>query len=380
MTQVEAVPKKKRKKRMRLPNGLGSVHKIGDGKSRRKPWRARVPARVEFNAETGKATQKYITVGYYETEIEAIEALMEYRKNPYTLEAATCTFEDVFEMWKAKKYPEISKHGQYGYNAAFKNSEPIHKMKIRDIRAFHLETIMENIEGKFQVQARLKTFWGQVFKYAMEHDIIQKDYSKFVKTRDKDEGTKRTDIPEEDREKLWQAIDAGDHDAEIAMIYIYTGMRPSELLEVKKENVDLKARIMVGGLKTDAGRDRRIPIHSCILPFIERLMQTDGEYLIMQQGKKGPKQMTYRRFKDDHWNPLMERMSMDYTAHYGRHTMSTMMRVAGIEEDIRKLILGHKNADITDRYTHHPDWMLIEAIDLIPGRGRKEDSQHDNEK
>lgn len=372
MAQVEAAPKKKRKKRMRLPNGLGSVHQIGGGKNRRKPWRARVPSHVEFNPETGKATQKYITVGYYETEIEAIEALMEYRKNPYTLEAATCTFEDVFEKWKAKKYPEISKHGQYGYNAAFNNSEALHKMKVRDIRASHLEEIMANVPGKFQVQTRLKTFWGQIFKYAMEHDIIQKDYSQFVKTRDKDEGTKRTDIPEEDREKLWQAIDAGDHDAEIAMLYIYTGMRPSELLEVKKENVDLASRIMVGGLKTDAGRDRRIPIHACIMPIMERLMQTEGEYLIMRMSKGTPKQMTYRYFKDNHWIPLMERMGMSYTAHYGRHTLSTMLRVAEIEEDIRKLILGHKNADITDRYTHHPDWMLVAAIDKVPGRKKEE--------
>ena len=46
---------RKRKKRMRLPNGLGSVHRIGDGKNRRKPWRARVPADVDFNIKTGKA-------------------------------------------------------------------------------------------------------------------------------------------------------------------------------------------------------------------------------------------------------------------------------------------------------------------------------------
>lgn len=373
MAQVETTPKKKRKKRMRLPNGLGSVHKIGDGKSRRKPWRARVPARVEFNAETGKATQKYITVGYYETEIEAIEALMEYRKNPYTLEAATCTFEDVFEMWKASKYPKLSDASRKGYNSAFKNSEALHKMKMRDIKTSHLEEIMNTVPGKYQVQSRLKTFWGLVFKYAMEHDIIQKNYSEFVKTRDKDEGTTRTDIPEEDREKIWKAIDAGDHDAEIAMLYLYTGMRPSELIEVKKEDVDITNRIMVGGLKTEAGKDRRIPIHTCILPIIERMMQTEGEYLVIRLNKGKPAKVTYKHLKDNIWNPLMERLGMtQYTAHYGRHTMSTMLRVAGIEEDIRKLILGHKNTDITDRYTHHPDWMLVEAIDKVPGRKEEE--------
>lgn len=369
LTPPKAPQRKSKKKRMRLPPGLGSVHHINDGKNRRNPWRARVASHVEIDEEKGTAKTKYITIGYYPDEIEAIEALMAYRKNPYTLEASTCTFEDVFEMWKAKKYPDISLSGQRGYDAAFKNSAPLHKMKMRDIRTTHLEEIMLNLNLGYQVQSRLKTFWGQVFKYAMEHDIIQKNYSDFVKTKDKDPGTTRTDIPAEDREKLWQAIDQGDHDAEIAMIYCYTGMRPAELLLIEKANVDLESRIIVGGLKTDAGHDRHIPIHSCILPFIQRLMQTEGDLLIMRYDTGKPKEMSYNRFREYNWKPLMVRLGMEqYTPHYGRHTCATMMRTAGVEEDIRKLILGHANGDITDRYTHHPDSMLVEAMDKVPGR------------
>ena len=359
--------RKKRKKRMRLPNGLGSVHKIGGNKQRRRPWRARVLSHVEVDETTGKATQKYITIGYFERELDAIEALMEYRKNPYTLEASTCTFEEVFEMWKKKKYADASETAQRGYTAAYKNSAPLHKMKMRDIRALHMEQIMENINLGYNSQILIKSFWGQIFKFAMEHDICQKNYAEFVKLKDKDPGTKRTAIPPEDREKIWQAIDAGDHDAEIAMIYIYTGMRATELLKVKKENVDLKARILIGGLKTEAGADRHIPIHKCIVPFIERLMQTEGEYLVMNT-KGTPKPATYSSLKTSSWVPLMERLGLEYTPHYCRHTCATILREANIEEDIRKLILGHKSADITDRYTHISDAMLVEAMDTVQGR------------
>jgi len=364
----EAQTRKKRKKRMRLPNGVGSVHRIGDGKSRRNPWRARVPSHVELDEETGKAVQKYITVGYYATEIDAINALMDYRKNPYTLEASVCTFEDVFQMWKAKKYNDISRSGQLGYNAAFKNCEALHKLKMREIRSSHLEEVMVTLQGGYEVQKRLKTFLGQIFKYAIEHDIIQKNYADFLKTRDSATGTKRTAIPLEDREKIWKEIEAGNTDAELVMIYLFTGMRPAELLEVKKENVDLSARIMVGGLKTEAGKNRRVPIHKCILPFIERLMQTPGENLVTRPNAIGER-MTYARFLRHHWNPLMEKLGFtEYTPHYGRHTMATMMREANVPEDIKKLILGHANGDITDRYTHHNDSMLLAAVDSMPGR------------
>lgn len=360
---------KKKKRKMRLPAGAGSVHKIGGDRQRRKPWRARVQSHVDFDAASGTATRKYITVGYYETELEAIDALMNYRRNPFTMEASTATFADVAEMWKAKKYPGLSVATQRSYNSAYKNCEPIHNMKMRDIRTIHLENIMQSVQGGYGVQVRLKTYWGMVFKYAMEHDIIQKNYADFVKPRDKDEGTKRTDIPADARAKMWAAAKSGDQAAQIVLIYIYTGFRASELLELKKENVDLQSRIMVGGLKTAAGKDRRVPIHKAILPYVERLMQTDGEYLLMWYTKAGvPKKYPYNTFLTSIWTPLMERLSLkDYTPHYTRHTCATMMREANVAEDLRKLILGHKSEDITDRYTHHSDAMLLEAIDMLPG-------------
>ena len=360
---------KKKKRRMRLPAGAGSVHKIGGDRQRRKPWRARVQSHVEFDEATGTVSRKYITIGYYETEMEAIDALMNYRKNPFTIEVATTTFADVMDMWKTKKYPSLSAASQKAYNSAYKNSEPIHNMKMRDIRTIHLDNVMQSVEGGHGVQIRLKTYWGQIFKFAMEHDIIQKNYADFIKTRDKDEGTKRTEIPAEDRKKIWDAAKAGDQAAQIALIYIYTGFRASELLELRKENVDLQARIMVGGLKTAAGKDRRVPIHKSILPFVKQMMQTDGEYLVMTQPKRGKaKKYTYSYFLESVWTPLMKRLSFtEYTPHYARHTCATMMREVNVAEDIRKLILGHRNDDITDRYTHHPDSMLLEAIDMLPG-------------
>ena len=69
------------------------------------------------------------------------------------------------------------------------------------------------------------------------------------------------------------------------------------------------------------------------------------------------------------FDALMEKLGTEtYTPHYARHTFATMLRTAGIEEDLRKLLMGHASGDITDRYTHVPDSMLVEAIDKLPGR------------
>ena len=363
--------KRKQKKFRRLPNGYGSVHKINDGRNRRKPWRARVLSHVEFDEMKGKATQKYITVGYFETESEALDALLGYRKSPYTLEASTCTFAELFEMWKEKKYPEISKSGQGRYNAAFKHSASLHNMKMRDIRTLHLDTIMQNLTAGHQTQTALKILWGQLFKYAIEHDIVQKNYADFVKIKDKTPETGRTAIPPEDIATLWRAIDSGNEWAEMAMIYIYTGFRLNELLEIRIENVNLETRIMIGGKKTKAGKDRRVPIHKCILPFIEKRMQNNTEWLFImpKKSRKADQRLTPTVFNSNFALLLKQyNLNEEYTAHYMRHTFATIARQAGIEEDIRKLILGHSSKDVTDRYTHFSDEMLIEAMDSIPGR------------
>lgn len=360
----------KSKKRMRLPNGIGSVHLINDGKRRRKPWRARVPSHVEFNAETGKVSQKYINLGYYETETEAIEALFDYRKNPYTLDAAVSTFADVYDMWAAKKFAKAKKKSIEGYKASYNHSAPLHNKKMRDIKATDLDKIMQSISGGYQVQLKLRVLWKQLFAYALEHDIITKDYSANIQLRDPLPKSTRDAITDDDIIKIWDAARQGDETAAITMVYIFTGMRATELFEIPKSNVFIDKRIMIGGKKTAAGIDRRIPIHRAILPIIEEWMQYEGETLLTHESY-GKKRVPYgySNFRTTYWNPLMSALNMDYTLHEARHTLATLLRRANVEEDIRKLILGHKSNNVTDIYTHIPDNMLIEAIDKIPIEG-----------
>ena len=46
---------------------------------------------------------------------------------------------------------------------------------------------------------------------------------------------------------LWQNSD--DYTVKLILIYLYTGFRLNELLNIKIENVDLENRLLKGGLK-----------------------------------------------------------------------------------------------------------------------------------
>src|SRR5690606_32308369 len=120
---------------------------------------------------------------------------------------------------------------------------------------------------------------------------------------------------------------------------------------------------LVGGIKTDAGKDRIIPINKKILPLIEKRMDSNNKYLIVST--RGTK-MSYNTLRMKRWLPLMNELKMDHTLHECRHTFATLMDNAGANKLSIKRIMGHATQDITDNvYTHKNIEELLKAIDLI---------------
>ena len=79
-----------------------------------------------------------------------------------------------------------------------------------------------------------KSLIKQLFKYAMELDIITKDYSEFIKTGKYKKVIKRSIFTAEEIAILWANINEMEY-VNTILILIYTGMRVGELLNLKKE-------------------------------------------------------------------------------------------------------------------------------------------------
>ena len=54
----------------------------------------------------------------------------------------------------------------------------------------------------------------------------------------------------------------------MTLIMLYTSMRSGEIRNIKKENIFLDENYMIGGIKTEAVKDRIIPIHPKIKDLI----------------------------------------------------------------------------------------------------------------
>jgi len=249
---------------MKNPNGYGSVYKLS-GK-RRKPWGVRKT--VGFNG----TKQIYQNIGYYKTRPEAMLALADFNSNPYDIEAATITFSDLYAKWSKEKFNKISKSNINGYIASYKISESLHDLKFVEIKKAHLQAVIDDCEKGHGTLRKIKVLFNQLFKYAMENDVITKDYSKFVEIGANEAESTRKPFTQDEIKLLWDNIDRMDF-IDTVLIMIYTGLRPGELVTIETSNIDIENRTIKGGIKTHAGKNRIIPINNKILPWVNKRHQ-----------------------------------------------------------------------------------------------------------
>lgn len=351
---------------MRQPNGYGSVYKLS-GK-RRKPWCVRVTERWDIDLESGKVIQVRKIVGTYPTQKDAMIALADYNKNPYDLNFDRMTFKELYEKWSDKHFPEVSDSNVKGYKASYKLCEGIQNMKLSDIKLDHLQKVVDESGKNTPTLKKLKILYGLMFDYAVMHEIVTQDKRDMVRYVDitkagNPNSYNRKPFTKAQVNTVWKWKDSSEY-IRIILMLIYTGCRISELLNLKKEDVNLDEKwFRVVHSKTEAGV-RTVPIADKVLPFFKEWYdKNDCEYLLSTpEGKH----LEYRNYYDSYWLPYMEQMNMKHTPHETRHTCVSLLTSAGVDERIVKKIVGHKGQGVTQTvYTHFEIEELLEAINKI---------------
>lgn len=335
---------------MRLPNGYGTVYKLS-GK-RRNPYIAR--KNVGYDFENDKWI--YQTIGYYPSRTVALQALAEFNKNPYDIDTAKITFENVYDKWSSEHFKTISESCARGFKSAYDKCSDLYEMKFKDIRTIHLEGVLNGDFGKATKQ-HVKSLFNQLYKYALKHDIVTKDYAALCNTIGKYKREKAISIyTQEEIDKLWDNLDIENVD--MVLISIYTGMRPNELAGIETENVKLDEGYMIGGSKTENGIDRIIPIHSRIQSLVAKRVENKNEMLFGEC-------CTYEKYRYV-LKKIMKKLGMNHTGHESRHTFISFAKESDMDEYCLKLIVGHAIQDLTERvYTHRQIEQLKNEIEKI---------------
>lgn len=328
-----------KRKALKRANGTGTVYKL-QGR-RKRPW---------------AAAKNRVIIGYYETKTAALEALN--RLTGRTIEERyNMTFAEVFEAWKMEHYREITKAGIASYNRAFDVFAPLHKKKFRDLKTADFQAVIDKyLHQSYSTVSKHKQLITQMSQWAMREELITTSFASFVRLPENVKKEKEI-FSDEDIEKLEAD---GSEAAKIVLMLIYTGMRIGELFALSLE--DYHETYIVGGEKTEAGRNRVIPIR----PEGRRYFQyfaAQASGLLFLSGYSG--QHIPNNFRKRDYYPLLKRLGIKRkTPHATRHTYASRARRDGMPPEILQKILGHTNYNTTANiYVHTDIEELLKAVE-----------------
>jgi integrase len=321
---------------------------------------------------------------YFQTYNDAYAALAEYNRNPYDL-APSITVKELYERWSGAHYKTLSSQSSVRvFKAAWKYCASVYGMRVLDIRGRHIKGCMEDgtviVKGKEQrasaaVKNKIKSIFNLMLDYALEYEIVDRNYARsFTISNEvvKEMASARQGhIPFTDEEiaLLWENV-ADKRCVDVILIQCYSGWRPQELGLIELENVDLENWTFKGGMKTDAGADRIVPIHSRVRPLVlqkyEEAKKLGSKYLLTFTDSirnRSDIALTYHRYQK-RFNLIRDELKLNalHRPHDGRVHFVTAAKKHSVDEYAIKYIIGHAISDITEKvYTKRElDWLRDE--------------------
>ena len=368
----------------RRPNGSGTVVKLSG--RRRKPFCAKVTL-DERNLTNGE--KKRLVIGTFETYQEALNALslysltvnntiskkeaMEidpevYQKVQDKMSKKVPTFLDIYYILDKDEFSLLSPQTQNSMHGAIKHLKKLHYLKIDQITLRMIQDVFDEDGSNHSTQVHMKTICTKVFRYAVVNQCIERndDYTSYIRIAKYEESDmhrpytineilalKKADIPE----------------AHIMLIFIYTGVRINELLNINRDNIHIDEKCdddgterlisyMITGSKTKAGKNRIVPIHDDIKQYvIDELLKPEKRLV----------DVTYANFTTRTVLIKVNKLlNTHHTMHDTRKTFATLCQMNNLNVYIRKKVLGHRMNDITfDVYTNESKNRLWTEVNKI---------------
>lgn len=368
----------------RRPNGSGTVVKLSG--RRRKPFCAKVTL-DERNLQNGE--KKRLVIGTFETYQEALNALslysltvnntiskkeaMEidpevYQKVQDKMSKKVPTFLDIYYILDKDEFSLLSPQTQNSMHGAIKHLNKLHYLKIDQITLRMIQDVFDEDGSNHSTQVHMKTICTKVFRYAVVNQYIERndDYTSYIRIAKYEESDMHRPYT---INEILALKKADTPEAHIMLIFIYTGVRINELLNINRDNIHIDEKCeddgterlisyMITGSKTKAGKNRIVPIHDDIKQYvIDELLKPEKRLV----------DVTYANFTTRTVLIKVNKLlNTHHTMHDTRKTFATLCQMNNLNVYIRKKVLGHRMNDITfDVYTNESKNRLWTEINKI---------------
>lgn len=337
-------------------NGMGTAYKRG------RTWTARVVVGWK-HAEDGHAIPVYRTKGGFALKRDALKYCDTLLHAPKA--APRMSMREIYDAWLPAHEGRVGKSTMNCYKAAWKYFQPLHGMAFADIDLDDLQECVDDCPCGKRTKENMKALAGLLMKYAIPRHQTDMNYAEFIHTGSDEKGT-RPAFSRDQIKMIADQIGITPH-AEDVLCLIYTGMRPAEMFSLTKDSY--KDGILYGGIKTEAGKNRAVPVAPAILPVIENRLRSVSEYLFP---KDDGTQMSPKYFRDNYFYPVLAAAGIqpmptpDAPAHYVpyscRHTFANLLKdVPGSDKDKASLI-GHEDYRTTKKMYQSAELENLKSI------------------
>lgn len=341
------------KKTRRRARGSGSICK--DIRNPKSPYIARAVPMIK--GTHGAYIGAFATVKEAQTAIERYEAGQ--KPDLYNADLAK-----IYELWSDKHFETLTDSGIGGYKAAFTDLSPLHDRKMRDLKTADFQICIDTISEKYSRSKceKVRQLCSQLCKYAMQNDIIDKNYAQFIKLP-KEKKKEKVIFSAEELNTLWQHTD--DTRVQFILFMIYTGFRIGEVSAIQIEDVNLEDGYIIGGVKTESGKNRIVPLPPAIPEICDFVREWPADNnkapfgvpknslrqywfypALAELGMIEPPAYNTKTRKKEYKNPRI-------TPHSTRHTFASLSAAAGMRPDDLQKIIGHSDyATTAEIYVH----------------------------
>lgn len=277
---------------------------------------------------------------------------------------------DLYARMMERDERRITKSTINCYKAAYKYCQDIWHMPFADLNTEDWQLCIDDCPNGSRTRENMKALGTKLYKYAGELRVFGTatgtDYAKFVWI-DRTDKESRQPFTMEELATIREAAASGHEGAKIILAMCVTGFRPSEFLSLTHDSYDLEKNQLRGGAKTDAGRNRIVPVHPSIKAIIAERYLSGAPYLF----GNGAEPYTLQHFRESVFYPALDEIGIQpmpkpgdkpaRTPYSTRHTFATLMKaVPGADKD-KAALMGHTSYEMTLHYTHE-DAHSLEAI------------------
>ncbi len=317
-------------------NGSGSIIKISG--NRRKPYNARITV-----------NGKQISIGYYSSQSEAQKELNKIQGRNIS-DIYNYTLQQFFDMLIDLNKDKLTKSGLTNYVSGYKYLEPYRNIRMREMRTINFQEAINKAAEQgvgYATWKKIQNVSSLLCKLAMANDVLEKNYALLVTLPQAKKKDEKPSFSKKQLEKMWQ-LWQNDKNIAAILAMCYIGVRINEFLDLKKEHVNLEERVIfLPGSKTEAGKNRIIPIPNIVLPIFQSLINTSEEYLFPSptgkrwDAKNFRDRVFYRTLEKYSLNTCEHNPELKITPHSCRHTYAYLCVKYGVDQKATMDLMGH---------------------------------------